>query len=158
MAEQTIFTQVDSETIATIYDSDDEYPMSASSDPSFAKVGPSILAAFHLENAREWLWSYSIDYEWDCHPNYPKKYLIWAEFKGGKYIFHELKVLNTTRCRPQNDELIYAISLCEMSKSYFDKDYGTIDSDQFNLFKQVNRLEETSFFRARMEYFMSTTR
>ena len=150
MSEQTIYKQVCSDTMATIYDSDDEERARQTSDPEFAQVGPEILKSLHLEDADEWLTSYTTEYEWNYHPKYPKKYLIWATFKSGAYRFYELKVLDT-----RSEELIYTIGLSQISKSRFDREYGTIDSDKFNLFKQVNQLEETPFFREGMEQLLS---
>jgi hypothetical protein len=117
---------------------------------TFKQIKPKILASLHLEKAEERLSGYSTEYEMKYHPRYPKKYLIWAEFKDERYVFYELKVLDT-----QSDKLVYAIGMTQISKSYLDKDYGKIDSDRFKIFKQSNRCEDTSFFRERMEQLMS---
>jgi len=123
---------------------------------TFAQIKPTILASLGLEGAEEWRSTYSTEYEWDRHPNHRKVYLLWADFEEGKdgkegmYIFHEVKVLDTTECIPRSERLLYAIGRVGFSKRNFDEN-GSIDSEDFIRFKNSNLFEETPFFRARME-------
>lgn len=118
---------------------------------TFKQIKPIILASLGLEKGEERLSGYSTEYEMNYHPRYPKKYLIWADFKDERYIFYEVKVLDT-----ESDRLVYAVGMTQMSKSCFENTYGTSDSDSFKMFKQSNRCEETTFFKERMKYLLSS--
>ena len=119
---------------------------------TFEQIKPTILASLGIEGAKEWRSTYSKEYEWFRHPDHPKVYLIWADFEEGKdgmYIFHEVKVLDT----PVSERLIYVLGRTRISKWYFEK---TLDSERFRMFKEANALEETPFFRTRMEQLLSS--
>ena len=126
---------------------------------TFEQIKPTILASLGLEDAKERQSTYSGEYEWNKHPDHPKVYLLWAEFEEGKegkdgmYIIHQVKVLDTTRCIPSDDRLLYLLGRIRISKWYFDQ---TLDSERFRIFKDANVMEETPFFRTRMEQLLST--
>jgi len=126
---------------------------------TFQQIKPTILASLGLEGAEGFGSSYAMEYEWRHHPEYPKTYLIWADFREGKdgvdgaYIIHHLKVLDTTESTPRSDRLSYSISEVKISKWYFDKEYVSIDSKEFGWFKMG--YNETPFFRTRMEQLLS---
>ena len=130
---------------------------------TFAQIKPTILASLGLDGAKGCGCSYATEYEWNNHPDHPKTYLIWADFDptegtswdgvDGAYIIHTLKVLDTTESTPRSDRLSYSLSRVQISKWYFDKRFGTIDSKKFGWFKMG--YNETPFFRARMEKLLS---
>jgi len=129
---------------------------------TFEQIKPTILASLGLEGAKGCGCSYATQYEWDNHPDHPKTYLIWADFDptaegkdgvNGAYIIHHLKVLDTTKSTPRTDRLTYSLSRTQISKSYFDKEYVSIDSKEFGWFKMGYK--ETPFFRTRMEQLVS---
>ena len=129
---------------------------------TFAQIKPTILASLGLDGATGCGCSYATEYEWNNHPDHPKTYLLWADFDptaegkdgvDGAYIIHTLKVLDTTESTPRSDRLSYSLSRVQISKWYFDKTYGTIDSKKFGWFKMG--YNETPFFRTRMEKLLS---
>ena len=129
---------------------------------TFEQIKPTILVSLGLQDAKE-VWSnYSTEYEVGYHPDYPKTILLWADFDptaegkdgvDGAYMIHTLKVLDTTESTPRTDRLSYSLSRVQISKWYFDKTYGTIDSKKFGWFKMG--YNETPFFRTRMEQLLS---
>jgi hypothetical protein len=126
---------------------------------TFEQIKPTIISSLGLQGAKE-VWSnYSTEYEDENHPDYPKTLLVWADFKDdkdGKYILYEFKVLDNRDWTPLSDRLVYALGRTQISKEWFDKDCGSsIDSKRFGMFKQSNGLEETPFFRTRMEQLLT---
>jgi hypothetical protein len=129
---------------------------------TFAQIKPTIISSLGLEGAEGCGCSYATEYEWRHHPDYPKTYLIWADFDpkaegkngvDGAYTIHRLKVLDTRFSTPVSDRLSYSLSPVKISKWFFDKHYGTIDSKDFGWFKMG--YNETPFFRTRMEQLLS---
>jgi hypothetical protein len=130
---------------------------------TFEQIQPTILASLGLEGAKGCGCSYATEYEWNHHPDHPQTYLLWADFDptaegkdgvDGAYMFHCLKVLDTRFSTPVSDRLSYSLSRVQISKWYFDKTYGTIDSKKFGWFKMG--YNETPFFRTRMEQLLSS--
>jgi hypothetical protein len=117
---------------------------------TFEQIKPTIIASFRLQDAKECQSGYSSEYYWNNHPDYPKNYLLWADFQDSKYILYDLKVQDPAQYEPR-DKLYYAIGRTGISKTYFDEHYGSIDSKNFGIFKLSNGLDDTPFFRARME-------
>jgi hypothetical protein len=127
---------------------------------TFRRAKPTIIASLGLEGAKECQECYETEYHYKRHPNHPNVYLLWAEFKDGKYVFHELKVLGAHgTARPGaalSDQLRYTIGRVGMSKEWFDEKCGSsIDSEGFGIFTNSNKMVETPFFRTRMEQLLS---
>jgi hypothetical protein len=121
---------------------------------TFEQIKPTIIASFRLQDAKECQSGYSSEYYWNNHPDYPKNYLLWADVQDGKYILYDLKVQDPAQYEPR-DKLYYAIGRTGISKTYFGTHYGSIDSENFGIFKLSNKLEETPFFRTRMLQLLS---
>jgi hypothetical protein len=111
------------------------------------QIKQTILSSLGLQGAKEVMCNEHTEYVRMRHPDHPKTYLIWANSNDEAYLFHKIKVLET----PSLDGLVYALGRTRISKWYFDKTYGTIDSKGFEIFKESNGLAETPFFRTRME-------
>lgn len=118
---------------------------------TFEQAKLAILRSFNLEGATECESGPETE-QWKNHPDYPKEYLFWAEFKNGeggkdgKFIFYDLKVKDTS-----SEQLVYTINQMKFTKQYFDEIIVSIDSSKFGNIKRVNRCEETRSFRTRME-------
>ena len=118
---------------------------------TFEQAKLAILRSFNLEGATECKSGLETE-RWKNHPDYPKEYLFWAEFKNGeggkdgKFIFYDLKVKDTS-----SEQLVYTINQMKFTKQYFDEIIVSIDSSKFGNIKRVNRCEETRSFRTRME-------
>jgi hypothetical protein len=115
------------------------------------QIKQTILSSLGLQGAKEVGCNEHTEYVRKHHPDHPKTYLIWANSNDEAYLFHSVKVLDTTESTPRSEGLTYALGRTRISKWYFDKTYGTIDSKGFEIFKESNCLKETPFFRTRME-------